>query len=70
MMIPPDPGSSLPPIWSRLGETLSIALLGTTIAAVFALAGQSVGGKEHRAVQYLPVSGSSVSRFDPAASTR
>jgi phosphonate transport system permease protein len=37
MMIPPDPGSSLPAYLSALGETLSIALLGTTIAAVFAL---------------------------------
>jgi phosphonate transport system permease protein len=37
MMIPPDPGSSLPTYLSALGETLSIALLGTTIAAVLAL---------------------------------
>jgi phosphonate transport system permease protein len=37
MMIPPDPGSSLPLYLTALGETLSIALLGTTIAAVFAL---------------------------------
>jgi phosphonate transport system permease protein len=37
MMIPPDPGSSLPLYLSALGETLSIALLGTTLAAVFAL---------------------------------
>jgi phosphonate transport system permease protein len=37
MMIPPDPGSSLPAYLSALGETLSIALLGTTIAAVTAL---------------------------------
>jgi phosphonate transport system permease protein len=37
MMIPPDPGASLPIYLSALGETLSIALLGTTIAAVFAL---------------------------------
>jgi phosphonate transport system permease protein len=37
MMIPPDPGSSLPLYLSALGETLSIALLGTTVAAVFAL---------------------------------
>jgi phosphonate transport system permease protein len=37
MMIPPDPGSSLPVYLSALGETLSIALLGTTIAAVLAL---------------------------------
>ena len=37
MMIPPDPGTSLPAYLSALGETLSIALLGTTIAAVFAL---------------------------------
>ena len=37
MMIPPDPGTLLPAYLSALGETLSIALLGTTIAAVFAL---------------------------------
>lgn len=37
MMIPPDPGSSLPTYLSALGETLSIALLGTTIAAFMAL---------------------------------
>jgi phosphonate transport system permease protein len=37
MMIPPDPGSSLPAYLEALGETLSIALLGTTLAAVFAL---------------------------------
>src|ERR1700726_3068491 len=37
MMVPPDPGSSLPLYLKALGETLSIALLGTTLAAVFAL---------------------------------
>jgi phosphonate transport system permease protein len=37
MMIPPDPGSSLLLYMKALGETLSIALLGTTLAAVFAL---------------------------------
>ena len=37
MMLPPDPGSSLPAYLAALGETLSIALLGTTIAAVAAL---------------------------------
>ena len=37
LMIPPDPGSSLPAYLSALGETLSIALLGTTLAAVAAL---------------------------------
>ena len=37
LMIPPDPGSSLPAYMVALGETLSIALLGTTIAAFFAL---------------------------------
>jgi phosphonate transport system permease protein len=37
MMIPPDPGPSLPLYLKALGETLSIALLGTTIAALFAL---------------------------------
>ena len=37
MMILPDPGSSLPAYLVALGETLSIALLGTTVAAVFAL---------------------------------
>jgi phosphonate transport system permease protein len=37
MMIPPDPGSSLPAYLAALCETLSIALLGTTLAAVLAL---------------------------------
>ncbi|MFO1110186.1 MAG: phosphonate ABC transporter, permease protein PhnE [Bradyrhizobium sp.] len=37
MMLPPDPGSSLPAYLAALGETLSIALLGTTLAAVLAL---------------------------------
>ncbi|MEY9106861.1 phosphonate transport system permease protein [Bradyrhizobium yuanmingense] len=36
MMIPPDPGSSLPLYLKALGETLSIALLGTTLGALFA----------------------------------
>ncbi len=37
MMLPPDPGSSLPLYLKSLGETLSIALLGTTLAAIMAL---------------------------------
>ena len=37
MMVPPDPGSSLLIYLKALGETLSIALLGTTLAAVLAL---------------------------------
>jgi len=37
MMIPPNPGASLPAYLVAMGETLSIALLGTTLAAVFAL---------------------------------
>jgi len=37
MMLPPNPGSSLPTYLQALGETLSIALLGTTLAAIFAL---------------------------------
>jgi phosphonate transport system permease protein len=37
MMVPPDPGTSLPVYLVALGETLSIAVLGTTIAAVLAL---------------------------------
>jgi phosphonate transport system permease protein len=37
LMIPPDPGSSLPLYLRALGETLSIALLGTTLAAALAL---------------------------------
>jgi phosphonate transport system permease protein len=31
MMLPPDPGASLPLYLKALGETLSIALLGTTL---------------------------------------
>jgi phosphonate transport system permease protein len=37
MMIPPNPGASLPTYLVAMGETLSIAVLGTTLAAVFAL---------------------------------
>lgn len=37
MMVPPNPGSSLPAYLQAMGETLSIALLGTTLAAVCAL---------------------------------
>jgi len=37
LMLPPDPGSSLPLYLKALGETLSIALLGTTLAALLAL---------------------------------
>ena len=65
MMIPPDPGSSLPAYLVALGETLSIALLGTTLGALVRAAGQPAGGTEHRAVGYLPVSGPPLPRFDP-----
>jgi phosphonate transport system permease protein len=37
MMLPPNPGSSLPAYLQAMGETLSIAVLGTTIAAILAL---------------------------------
>jgi len=37
MMLPPDPGASLPLYLKALGETLSIALLGTMLAALLAL---------------------------------
>lgn len=37
LMIPPDPGSSLPTYLVAMGETLSIAFLGTLLAAVLAL---------------------------------
>ncbi|EKS42333.1 phosphonate ABC transporter, permease protein PhnE [Afipia clevelandensis] len=37
LMIPPDPGTSLPTYLVAIGETLSIAFLGTLLAAVFAL---------------------------------
>ena len=37
MMVPPDPGSSLTAYLVAMGETLSIALLGTALAAVCAL---------------------------------
>ncbi|MGO4711720.1 phosphonate ABC transporter, permease protein PhnE [Bradyrhizobium sp. 2TAF24] len=36
MMVPPDPGSSLPTYLVALGETLSIAVLGTVVAAIVA----------------------------------
>jgi phosphonate transport system permease protein len=37
LMLPPDPGSSLPTYLKSMWETLSIALLGTTLAALMAL---------------------------------
>ncbi len=37
LMIPPDPGPSLPTYLVAMGETLSIALLGTVLAAILAL---------------------------------
>jgi phosphonate transport system permease protein len=37
MMLPPNPGTSLPTYLLAMGETLSIALLGTTLAALLAL---------------------------------
>jgi phosphonate transport system permease protein len=37
LMIPPDPGSSFPTYLRAMGETLSIAFLGTLLAALFAL---------------------------------
>ena len=37
LMLPPNPGSALPSYLSAMGETLSIALLGTTLAALLAL---------------------------------
>ncbi|MBV8791848.1 MAG: phosphonate ABC transporter, permease protein PhnE [Pseudolabrys sp.] len=37
LMLPPNPGTSLPSYLSAMGETLSIALLGTTLAALLAL---------------------------------
>ena len=51
MMIPPDPGSSLPLYLTALGETLSIALLGTTLAALFALPVSLLAAQQHRAVR-------------------
>ena len=37
LMLPPEPGASLPIYLKALGETLSIAVLGTTLATCFAL---------------------------------
>jgi phosphonate transport system permease protein len=37
LMIPPDPGTSLPTYLRAMGETLSIAFLGTLLAAALAL---------------------------------
>ncbi len=43
LMIPPDPGASLPTYLAAMGETLSIALLGTTLAAALALGRHALG---------------------------
>jgi len=45
MMLPPDPGTSLPLYLRALGETLSIAVLGTTLAAVAALPFSLLGAR-------------------------
>jgi phosphonate transport system permease protein len=45
LMMPPDPGSSLPLYLKALGETLSIAVLGTTLAAVVALPASLLGAR-------------------------
>jgi phosphonate transport system permease protein len=37
LMIPPDPGTSLPTYLAAMGETLSIAFLGTLLGAILAL---------------------------------
>lgn len=37
LMIPPDPGASLPTYLGAMGETLAIAFLGTLLAAILAL---------------------------------
>ena len=69
MMLPPDPGSSLPLYLRALGETLSIALLGTTLAAVAALpfgllAARNIMPRRH------PFSGAPVPAIRSAASIR
>ncbi|MEN3288907.1 MAG: phosphonate transport system permease protein [Bradyrhizobium sp.] len=45
LMMPPDPGSSLPLYLKALGETLSIAVLGTTLAALVALPFSLLGAR-------------------------
>ena len=63
MMIPPDPGSSLPLYLAALGETLSIALLGTTIAA-FALP-VSLWRQGTSCFEPFPISGPTLPRLYP-----
>ena len=65
MMIPPDPGSSLPAYLSALGETLSIALLGTTIAAVAALPVSLLAARNIIPSNLLRFPVRRVSRFHP-----
>ena len=65
MMIPPDPGSSLP-VYLRCARRNAVDRAARHHACRGArAAGQPAGGKEHRAVEYLPVSGAPLSRFDP-----
>ena len=70
MMIPPDPGSSLPVYLSALGETLSIALLGTTLAAVAGAAGQPAGGAQYHSLGIAALSGAPRFSIPSAASIR
>ena len=65
MMIPPDPGASLPLYLMALGETLSIALLGTTHRRRGWRCRSACWRREYRALQHLPLSGAPVPRFDP-----
>ena len=70
MMIPPDPGSSLPAYLSALGETLSIALLGTTIAAIVALPVSLLAARNVVALGVAPLSGAPRVSIPSAASIR
>ena len=65
LMLPPDPGSSLPVYLVALGETLSIALLGTTLAAMFALPVCLLAARNIVPSNHLPVPGSPLSRYHP-----
>ena len=65
MMIPPDPGSSLPAYLAALGETLSIALLGTTSAAVVALPVSLLAARNIVPSESAPLSGAPLPRLHP-----
>ncbi len=70
MMLPPNPGSSLPTYLQALGETLSIALLGTTLACLSSHCRSACSRRRTSCLRASSASPSAVSSIPSAASIR